>query len=315
MSSGAALAYYTIFSLPPLLAIIFMIATQFTSRERVSEIIRNQVGLPTAMQQGEAGAQQGEAGGQGAPAQEQAQPAQQGDDELGAVADRASGEGGQAWWARILGMVVLVFSATGVLAQLQFALNRAWSVEPDPEQGGLKNFITKRVLSLGMIVVLGLLLLISLVLTTLVGEITAWVSGGTPSAAMQAVTYIVNALLAWLIASVLFAATFKILPDAEIAWKDVLLGAVVTGLLFVIGKELIGWYLQYSQTGSEWGSAAASMVGVLVWVYYSSLIVLLGAEFTQVWARSQGRRIQPSRGAVRVVEEKRHVRGASAHPA
>lgn len=308
MSSGAAIAYYTIFSLPPLLAIIFMIATQFTSREKVSEVIKNQVGLPTALQQGQSG-------GQPAPSeQNQAQKGQQEGSGLDPMADRASGAGGEALWAKALGLVVLAFSATGVLAQLQFALNKAWSVEPDPEHGGFKKFVMKRVLSLGMIVVFGLLLLVSLVLTTLVDEFTAWVSNDI-SATVQTVSVIVNSLLTWGIASVLFAATFKILPDADIAWKDVWIGGAATGLMFMIGKELIGRYLQYSQTGSDWGSAAASMVGVLVWVYYSSLIVLLGAEFTQVWARRHGRTIQPSEGAVRIVEEKRYVRNAPGHPA
>ncbi len=285
MASGAAIAYYTIFSLPSLLAIVFAIALQFWPEETVNRVIQSQLGLPMAEGDSETNAE---------------------GTNLTSIAGRAQSdrEEKQAWWAKIIGIGILVFSASGVLAQLQAALNRAWNVEPDPNAGGLKNFIVKRALSFGMLVVIGLLLLVSLVLTTLLDEFTRWLEGGVLEGATFALMAVVNYLLSWGLATLLFAATFKILPDAEIQWRDVWVGAAVTGLLFVIGKSLIAWYLEYSHAGATWGSAAASLVGILVWVYYSSLIILLGAEFTQQWALAYGSGLTPSEGAVLVTQEK-----------
>lgn len=282
MSSAAAVAYYTIFSLPPLLAIVFAVATQFWSEDQVTGVISSQLGLPAVEES-----------------------ASDGGANLTGVAQRATETQGQAWWARALGIAVLVFSATGVLAQLQMGLNKAWNVEPDPESGGLKNFLMKRALSLGMLVVIGLLLLVSLVITTLVDEFVQWVQGGALEGPMLGLMVVVNNLLNWGLATLLFAAAFQILPDAKIAWRDVWVGAAVTGLLFVIGKSAIGWYLQFSHAGSSWGSAGASIVGILIWVYYSSLIILAGAEFTQNWSVEFGQGLEPAEGAVLVTEEKR----------
>jgi membrane protein len=110
---------------------------------------------------------------------------------------------------------------------------------------------------------------------------------------------VLNNVAAFVVATLLFAAVYKLLPDAKMAWKDAFVGACLTALLFVIGKALIGWYLQHTDLASGWGSAAASMIGVLVWIYYSSLILLFGAELTQVWASDYGRGIEPAPGAVR----------------
>jgi membrane protein len=115
---------------------------------------------------------------------------------------------------------------------------------------------------------------------------------------MLAVGIVLNNLAAFLVAMLLFAAMFKVLPDAEMAWRDVWVGAAMTALLFVIGKALIGWYVQHTDLATGWGSAAASMIGVLVWLYYSCLILLFGAELTQVWASKYGQGIEPSPGAV-----------------
>jgi len=295
MSSGAAIAYYTIFSLPPLLAIVFALATRFWSVEEVTNVIDAQLGLPLEQNVAASDAE-----------------SQKTSFNLLNVVERAhqSGEAKPPGWARIMGIGILLFSACGVLAQLQAALNKAWNVEPDPQAGGVKQFIRKRLLSLGMLVVMGLLLLISLVLTTLVDEFTRWLQGGEPSGGMLLLVMAINNLIALALASLLFAATFRILPDAKIEWRDVFIGASVTALLFVIGKSGIGWYLQFSHAGSSWGSAAASMIGILIWVYYSSLIILLGAEFTQSWAIYFGRGLEAAEGAVLVTEEKNYHREA-----
>jgi membrane protein len=211
-----------------------------------------------------------------------------------------------------MGVALLIFSATGLFAQLQFALNRAWEVEPDPQQGGALRFLLKRVFSLGMIVVIAFLLLVSLVLTTLIDEITAYLQGSSPGGVALVLGIVLNNLAVLALATLLFAAMYKILPDAKMAWKDTWIGAGLTAVLFVIGKSLIGWYLQSSDVGGSWGSAAASLVGILIWVYYTSLIVLFGAELAQVWASEYGSGIEPAKGAVRKVEEKRHVREPAA---
>jgi membrane protein len=281
MSSGAAMAYYAIFSLPPLLILVGAIAGYFgIERQRIQELVQKQLGITTLSEQNFEQQQAGGSGGQQQPNQGQ-QPA---------------GGLGMAW--QIAGAAILIFSATGLFAQLQYALNRAWGVMPDPEQGGVVSFLFKRVLSFGMILVVLLLLLMSLVLTTVIDEITAYVQGGTPSGVSLAVGIVLNNLATFAIATLLFAAMFKVLPDAKMAWRDMWVGAMLTALLFVIGKALIGWYVQSSDLGSTWGSAAASLIGVLVWMYYSSLIVLFGAELTQVWASEHGRGIRPDDGAI-----------------
>jgi membrane protein len=291
MGNGAAIAYYTIFSLPPLLAMVFALATQFWPEDTVTQVIKSQLGLPIAEADTDGESESAESGSN-----------------LTTVAERATATERQAWWAKILGACILAFSATGVLAQLQLALNKAWNVEPDPDRGGLKAFLMKRALSLGMVVVIGLLLLVSLVITTMVDEFTRWIQGGILEGPVLTMMVAVNFLLNWGLATLLFAATFQILPDAKIAWRDVWVGAAVTGLLFVLGKTAIGWYLQFSHAGSSWGSAASSMVGVLVWVYYSSLIILIGAEFTQNWSIEFGRGFKPTENAVLVTEHKEHHR-------
>lgn len=320
MSSGAALAYYTIFSLPPLLALIFFIAGLFgVSQQQIDRVVNKQLGIPMAAQQsegqqtegaGQAGGQGGASGQGGSGSDRAAQPGS-----LESLAQRESGKpgfgAGLGGMSKVIGVLILIFSATGVFAQLQFALNRAWEVEPDPEQGGIFNFLTKRLLSLGLIVVIAFLLLVSLVLTTVLEQLVHAVLG-QPSEGGKTVAFILNNLVALVVAILLFAAMFRILPDANMRWRDTWVGATITAILFIIGKSLIGWYLQNSKIGASWGTAGASLVAMLVWVYYSSLIVLFGAELTQVWARHFGTGIEPEEGAVRTKKEKRHVRGAEA---
>jgi membrane protein len=278
MSSGAAMAYYAIFSLPPLLVLVAMIAGYFgVDQEQMNELVAEQMGMSGSsdtLAQAENSKTGGGSGGGGSLG-----------DSLGIV------------W-KIVGILVLVFSATGLFAQLQYSLNRAWEVKPDPQKGGVFAFIFKRILSFGMIVVVFFLLLVSLVLTTVIDEITSMIQGGSPEGVALAIGIVLNNLATFLVAMLLFAAMFKVLPDAKMAWRDVWVGAAMTALLFVIGKALIGWYVQSADVGSTWGSAAASLIGVLVWFYYASLIVLFGAELTQAWAKAQGRGIEPAEGAV-----------------
>ena len=276
---AAALAYYTIFSLPPLLVIIITLAGILLSPEQVQQAIQQQAGGLV----GQEGARQ-----------------------IETMIQNASNLGQTGIIGLILGAAGLIFGATGAFAQLQQALNRAWEIAPDPEKGGLWNFISKRVLSLGMILGIAFLLLVSLALSALLSALGGWLAGFIPFGG-QTLLWVVNVAISLLLITLLFGAIFKVMPDAEVTWKDVWVGAFVTALLFVIGKFLIGLYLGRSNPGEAFG-AAGSLALILVWVYYSSLIVFLGAEFTQAWAVRKGKGIKPDKDAVRMVNETRPVR-------
>ena len=283
-SMAAALAYYTIFSLPPLLVIIITLAGFFLSPQQVEQAIQQQAsGLI----------------GQQAAAQIQT------------MVQNASNLGSSGTIGLVLGIAGLLFGATGAFAQLQQALNRAWEVEPDPEQGGLTSFLSKRLLSLSMILGIAFLLLVSLALSAAISALSSYMAGFLPFG--QAFLWVVNVAVSLLVITLLFAAIFKVMPDARIAWGDVWVGAFVTALLFEIGKFLIGFYLGRSNPGEAFG-AAGSLALILVWVYYSALIVFLGAEFTQAWASRRGSGITPDSDAVRVVTDKRYVREGEDQP-
>ena len=276
-SMAAALSYYTIFALPPLLILLIMIAGAVWDPEDVRRALEGQFGNligPSAAQMVH---------------------------EMIVQADRP-GTGGAI--ATVVSVAALLFGATGTFVQLQSALNRAWEVAPDPEQGGIKNFITKRFLSLGMVLGIGFLLMVSLALTTAISAVGGMLGGGLS----KPVLAILDFVLSFAVVTLLFGATFKVLPDATIAWRDVLVGAVGTAVLFMTGKFLLGFYLGQSDPGSAFG-AAGSLALMLVWIYYAAIILLLGAEFTQAWVEHRGATIEPEPGAVRVVERTEHVRG------
>lgn len=283
--AAAALAYYTVFSLPPILAILMMVAGVFADPAEVTSWIQNQLGSET-----------GEA--------------------VGAMVESANQQAGSGGLsvAVILGLAGLIFSATGAFVQLQKALNDTWDVEPDSEEeGGRKvlHMVVKRLVSLGMILVIALLVLIAMVvsgaISTFSESIVEYMEplGMTP-AASQLLLWAADAVVSLIMFSLLIAAIFMVLPDVKVGWKDVRVGAFVTAILFVIGKIGIGWYIGSSSPGDPFGAAGA-LAAILVFVYYASMILLFGAEFTQLWARRNGEGIRPTKHAVRVVEEKRRV--------
>ncbi len=175
--------------------------------------------------------------------------------------------------ATVISLVVLILGATGLFAGLQGALNKAWGVKPDPKRNQIRVFLVKRVFSFGI-----------------------------PPVVLQVVT----AIGSFVVIALLFAVMFRYLPDARVAWRDVRAGAMGTALLFVLGRTLIGLYLGRADPGSVYG-AAGSLALVLIWVYYTSMIVLFGAEFTKLWAQRYGKGIVPVKGAVAYVEEERSV--------
>jgi membrane protein len=277
---AAALSYYTIFSLPPLLVILMLVVGAVTDPQEVQRMLAGEFG--TLM--GPKGAAQIQA--------------------ILANAERPDIAKPLAW---AVGIALLIFGATGAFAQLQGSLNRAWGVKPDPKAGGLKTFLMKRVFSFGMVLGIAFLLLVSLVLSAIVsafGDYLGHLLGGASSVLLQWL----NVAISFAVITLLFALIFKVLPDAQVAWRDVWIGALVTALLFTVGKFLIGLYLGHSNPGEPFG-AAGSLALVLVWIYYASIILLLGAEFTQVWADSRGAGLEPAKGAVRIERQEREVGG------
>lgn len=201
-----------------------------------------------------------------------------------------------------IGLGTLLFAASGVFSQLQQALNRIWDVEAKPGNG-VWHWIRRRFLSIGIVGVMAFLAVVSLAANAALGAIG--IAGDEDGFVVQGGL----ATLTTFIFGALFAVMFRVLPDVEIAWRDVLGGAIVTSLLFQLGKFAIGAYLSHAAIGDSYGAAGSAVV-VLAWVYFSAAIALIGAEITQGWARASGRRLRPSANAVRLVRRSKDERHA-----
>lgn len=265
---SAALAFYTLFSLAPVLLVVIVVAGAIWGEEAVrGQIVREFEGLM----------------GRDAALTIQ--------DVLKSAAREPSGT-----LATVAGIATLLFGASAVFAQLQDSFNHAWEVAPKPGHL-IRSFLWKRMVSFGMVVGIGFLLLVSLAFSAAIAALEAYVEArmASPLPWLQAI----NFFFSFLVIAILFAMMYRFLPDARIAWRDVALGAVLTSLLFSLGKYLIGLYLGRTGLVSTYG-AAGSVVVILVWVYYSSLILLLGAEFTRVYSRRfRPHRVKPEPGATR----------------
>ncbi len=278
---AAALAYYTAFALPPLLYLLLLLVTfcmtifydSSDAKQRAEEVL-----MANASQM---------LGNQDAT------------DEIESILKSAQQTDGK-WWKALMSLAGILVGATGVVSALQDALNQVWQVQIDPAKAGIKQMICKRVLSFTMILGLGFLLVVSLgissVLTALGDRLGQWI--GVSAGIAEATNFGVQLAVIF----VIFAALFRFMPDAVVQWRDVLVGAFITTVLFLMGRYGMQLYFSFSSPGAQMGSAAASLVVLLVWVYYSSVIVLLGAEATQVWAARFGEEIKPEPNAVRVVQ-------------
>ena len=271
---AAALAYYTAFSLAPLLILIITLCGMVWSPSDVEGILYSEIeGIV-----GEDGALQ-----------------------VKTMLENAT-RADRGWFAWLASIGLLLVGATGLVGQLQGALNDTWEVQPDPDQGGVWNFVTKRFLSFGMICGIAFLLLVSLIASSALSvagdSIAAWLPTDVSQFALRA-AHLTTSLL---VISLLFAAMFKFLPDAEIAWRDVAVGGVVTGVLFVAGRYAMGAYLGSQNLEDTYG-AAGSLALIMLWIYYSSSILLFGAELTQVWATVRGSGLKPSPGAIQVEQK------------
>lgn len=247
---GAALAFYSVLSIGPLLLVSIWGAGLIFGEDNASRYILDEM--------------RGMLGADGAKAIED-------------ILLHTHNETGGLLTA-IIGLATLIFSATGFFDQLQSTFNRIWNVPK--QKSDLKDYIFKRLLSFSMVVGIGLLLLFSLIISAALTALTDMLGDATPALLLQ----VVNLVLSFAITTLLFAVAFNVLPDIHIKWRDVWVGAALTALLFSIGKFLIGLYLGHSNIGTSYGTAG-SMIILLVWIYYSAQIIFFGAEFTQVYTR------------------------------
>lgn len=274
---AAAMAYYTIFSIAPLLIISIAIAGWFFDKSVAQDQLIAQFGALIG---------------------------QQGAEILQTMLESTSKPANNLV-ASIIGIVTLMFGASGVFNAMQDALNTIWEVTPKPNRG-LWGIVKDRTLSFSMVLVIGFLLLVMLVVSTLLSAITNYFSGDIETTAT--VMQVINFLISFTITTVMFAMIFKIVPDVEIAWRNVWAGAIVTSILFSVGRFAIGTYLGNSSVTSVYG-AAGSLVIILVWVYYSAQILFLGAEFTQVYTEMFSSRPAPTPNAIALTEEARIRQG------
>ena len=194
--------------------------------------------------------------------------------------------------ATVIGLVTLLATASGVFGEMQAALNRIWRAEP--KSGTLSRLVRARAASLGLVAALGFLLAVSLVVSAGITALGSRLNAHLPFG--EAILSVVNFTVSLALLAVLFAAIYKVLPDRPIAWRDVIVGALVTALLFTLGKTAIGWYLGSSAVASSYG-AAGGLIVLFLWVYYSTQVFLIGAEFTKAYATSRGRGPAPHMAA------------------
>ncbi len=264
-SMGAALSYYTVFSLAPMLLIVISVAGLVFGDEAARGEIFNQLrGL-------------------------------MGTDAAKTIEDLLTSfsEPKEGVAATTIGIVLLLIGATSVFGELQDALDRIWRAPARDRSGGLLGLVRARLLSFGMILGVAFLLIVSLVLSALVAALGRWWSGAFGG--WEVLAQSVNIVLGFVVTTGGFAMIYKLMPRVKVQWRDVWLGATVTALLFTIGRVLIGVYIGKSGIASGYG-AAASLIVILIWVYYSAQIFLLGAEFTWIYARTFGSRRSSAHG-------------------
>jgi membrane protein len=272
MKLSASLSYYTVFSLCPILIIIMSLAGVVFGKDAVQGRIYDQI-----------------SGLVGSDAAIQVQEI---------IINIEKSQHGTV--GAIVGVVLLIFGATGVFTEIQDSINYIWSVKAKPKKGWLK-YLSNRAISFSLLVGIGFVLLVALVINALMDVLNDRLQKILPTYSVY-LFHILSLVFILVIISLLFTIVYKVLPDAVIAWKDAMVGAVFTTLLFLIGKFLIGYYLGNSNIGLTYGTAA-SIVIILVWVYYSSIILYFGAEFTRMYAIHVGKGIKPNDTAVFIIKQ------------
>jgi len=266
---SAIIAYNAIFSLPGLLVVVVTLSGYVFGSDAVSGKLHHQI-----------------AGAMGNETADQIQ-------DIVLMASKSK----DSLWATVIGIAIILIGATGVFVQLQKSLDTIWEVKATPAKSGIKAFLKSRLFSFGLIISIAFLLLISLVLSSLLSAIDNWVLEHW-SENLLIFFKILNSVFSLAIIAVLFAMMFKILPDAKIKWRSVWIGALVTALLFVLGKSALGLYFGKASPGSGYG-AAGSIILILLWTSYSSMIVFFGAEFTKVYSDYYYGQALPSENAVK----------------
>lgn len=268
MKLSAALAYHTIFSLPGLIIVIIWVTDLFWGQQAVEGTVYGQI---TALVGSDAAAQIQET-----------------------IRNATLSNEGQ--FATIIGIATLVWGSTQVFSEIQDSVNVIWQLKAKPRGRGVLKFVLNRLLSFSMVISLGFLMLVSLMVNGLMDAFINQLTRVFPDTEVV-VVYIFNFLLSFLVVAFLFGLIFKVLPDARIEWKHVRAGAIATAILFMLGKFVIGYYLGHSRLSSAYG-AAGSVIVILLWVYYSSVILYFGASFTRAYAIHQGAHIYPNQYAV-----------------
>lgn len=269
---SASLSYYTVFSLGPLLLLLISLAGIFLGKDAIQGKLFSEmnglIGSTAALQ----------------------------------VQDMIKNIelSGKSTVSLIIAIITLIIGATSVFGEIQDSINMIWKVKAKPKRGWVK-LLKDRLLSSSLIISIGFLLVVSLVVNGFILALSQYFTRLLPGAALILVN-ILNMGLSFLFISVLFGVIFKVLPDVKIAWKDVRAGAFFTAILFLIGRFVIGFYIETTATGSAFG-AAGSIIVILVWVYYTAAILYMGAEFTQTFAEFKGSRIQPADYAVHVEQK------------
>ncbi len=265
---SAVIAYYAIFSLPGMLVVILTVAGYFFGRDAVNGQISGQIsstmGADTA-------------------------------DQIQSMVASAS-KSKNSVWATILGVITILLGATGVFAQFQKSLNTIWEVKADETKSGIWNIIKVRLFSFGLILAVAFLLIISLVVTAVLAAVGNWVSSHF-SESLLVILQVINFIISLCILATLFALMFKFFPDAKVKWRHVIIGSIITAILFEIGKSALGLYFGKAEPGSGYG-AAGSIILILLWTSYSSMIVFYGAEFTRAVARLHDGNVAPDENAV-----------------
>jgi membrane protein len=275
---AAALSFYTFFSLPAVLSLLLLVVGAVMDPGEVQHAILTQASDLI----GGAGAEQ-----------------------IRTIIEHARQVDVNKPAAAALSILAVGLGATASFGQLQAALNTIWGVKPDPKRGQIRNFLAKRIFSFGVVLGVAFLLLVSLAFSAALSALGQRLTRnlGMPEEILQFTDWAIS----FAALSAVFAAMYRLLPDARIAWTDVWVGGVASALLFVVGKSVIGYYLGDTDPGSAYG-AAGSLAVVLIWVYYTSMVVLFGAVITRVWAERYGRGVKPEKGAVEVVEVERQIK-------
>src|SRR5437764_2409578 len=256
LSRAAAIAYFTIFSIAPLLLVVIAIAGLVFGREAAQAAIMGQFSGLMGKGSGDA---------------------------LGSMLQSAGSQSQKSGTiATIIGLVTLLITASGAFGEIQSSLNKIWKAQP---KAGLTRLVRARIASMGLVMTLGFLLVVSLAVSAGLAALGHWVEGVFPGA--KVLMAVVSVVITLVLLSAVFAAIYKFLPDKPIAWRDVIVGAVATAILFTIGKSLIGIYIGRMNVAESYGTAG-SLIVILLWIYYSTVTFLLGAEFTCVYAERFG---------------------------